>query len=411
MEITIVTQDTRGGVQPYAALAKSLVEAGHGVRAVAPADLAWLFERVGVSCLSLDGMSSEDSKKVALEVQGDRFGALRRATQAIAERVPGWAIEVRRFAEGSDILTGGVGGSVLGVPVASSLGVPWVPAHLQPVGMPNTRYPGVLMPGLPRLAGAGNLVGQLLTEAAIRLPFLPAQRAAARALGRSAGSAPKLQGSVYGISPSVIQAPARRSHDRVVTGYWFDAIDADEALPPEVEDFLAHDSTDPVVSIGFGSMVAPDPEGLRGLLVDAARSAGARVVLIAGAGALGDQSARDGDVLVVPSIPHRALFHRMNANVHHGGAGTTANALAAGVPSVVVPFGADQPFWARRAADLGVAPPPIPISRLTRERFSDALRLALSDPTMRSQSAGLGARIRSENGTAEAAQWYGRLRG
>jgi UDP:flavonoid glycosyltransferase YjiC (YdhE family) len=277
--------------------------------------------------------------------------------------------------------------------------------------MLNTRYPGVLLPGLPRLSGVGNLVGQLLTEAAIRLPFLPAQRAARRALGGRTGSVPTLSGSVYGISPSVIRAPARRSHDRFVTGYWFDDIDGDAVLPPEVEDFLAYDSTDPVVSIGFGSMVARDPEGLRGLLVDAARSAGARVVLIAGAGALGDQPDRDrSDVLVVPSIPHTALFHRMNVNVHHGGAGTTANALSAGVPSVVVPFGADQPFWGRRAADLGVASPPIPISRLTRERLSDALRLALSDPTMGSLSAELGARIRSEDGTGKAAQWYGTLR-
>jgi UDP:flavonoid glycosyltransferase YjiC (YdhE family) len=277
--------------------------------------------------------------------------------------------------------------------------------------MLTTRYPGVLLPGLPRLAGAGNLVGQLLTEAAIRLPFLPAKQAARRALGGRTRTVPKLSGSVYGISPTVIQAPAQRSHDRVVTGYWFDAIDADEALPPEVEDFLADNATDPVVSIGFGSMVAPDPEGLRGLLADAARSAGARVVLIAGAGAVGDTPAKDrSDLLVVPSIPHRALFHRMDVNVHHGGAGTTANALAAGVPSVVVPFGADQPFWGRRAADLGVAPPPIPISRLTRERLADALRLALSDPTMRSLTAGLGARIRSEDGTGRAAQWYGTLR-
>jgi UDP:flavonoid glycosyltransferase YjiC (YdhE family) len=295
---------------------------------------------------------------------------------------------------------------VIGLPVAAAMGVPWVPAHLQPVGMLNTAYPGVLMAGLPRIAGpAGNILGQLLTEAAIRLPFQGAQRAAQAALGAHTGKIPMSPGSVYGISPEVIHAPSNRRQDRAVTGYWFDDTDSD-VLPPEVEEFIAR-SVDPVVSIGFGSMVAADPDGLRGLLVEAARAAGARVVLIAGAGAVGDHPSPGlADLLTVPSIPHRALFHRMDANVHHGGAGTTANAFAAGVPSVIVPFGADQPFWARRAADLGVAPPPLPVTRLTRDRLTEALRLALTDPALRSRSAELGRRIRSEDGTRTAAQWY-----
>ena len=421
MEITVMTQDTRGGVEPYAALALALIEAGHSVRAVAPAEYTWLFERVGVRCLRLEGMPWEASQEVALEAQGGRHGGLRSAAKAIEQRVPDWARQARLFAEGSDILTGGVGGSVLGVPVAAAMGVPWVPAHLQPVGAINAQYPGALMTGIPRAAGAaGNLLGQLLTEAAIRLPFQGAQRAARRALGgaprRALGGAPRVAqrsprsqrspGSVYGISPSVVHLPRNGRRDRIVTGYWFDRTDS-AVLPPEVEDFVASSGSKPLVSIGFGSMVAADPDGLRELLVEAARAAGARVVLIAGAGAVAEQRHQDEpDVLTVASIPHRALFPRMDANVHHGGAGTTANAFAAGVPTIIVPFGADQPFWARRATDLGVAPPPIPIARLTRERLAETLHLALTDPTMRSRSAELGDRIRSEDGTRTAAQWY-----
>ena len=401
-----MTQDTRGGVQPYAALARALVEAGHSVRAVAPAEHAWLFERAGVSCLRLDGMGAETSHEVALQAQGSQHGGLRSAAKAIEQRVPGWAHQVRLFSEGSDILTGGVGGSVLGEPVAAAIGVPWVPAHLQPVGAVNADYPGVLMTGIPRGAGAaGNLLGQLLTEVAIRVPFQGAQRAARRALGGATRRAPRSPGSVYGISPRVIHLPRDGRQERMVTGYWFDQSDSAE-LPPEVEHFVATGGAKPVVSIGFGSMVAPNPAGLRELLVEAARAAGVRVVLIAGAGAVSDQFHREPDVLTVASIPHRALFHRMDANVHHGGAGTTANAFAAGVPTVVVPFGADQPFWARRATDLGVAPPPLPIARLTRERLTEALQFALGDPGTRSRAAELGNRIRSEDGTRTAAQWY-----
>ena len=402
-----MTQDTRGGVQPYAALARALVDAGHAVRAVAPAEYAWLFDRVGVDCLPLDGMSSDESHDVALAAQSSRHGGLREAARALAAKVPGWAGEIYRFAEGSDILTGGVGGAVIGRPVADALRAPWVSAHLQPVGMVNTTYPGVLMTGIPRAAGAaGNLVGQLLTEAAIRVPFQQAQRAARRVLAAPKGAAPRSPGTVYGISPAVIQPPASRGQNRAVTGYWFDRTDPD-VLPPELQEFLAHGGGKPTVSIGFGSMVAGDPDVLRDLLTGAADDVGARVVLIAGAGAVGHQRAGErSDVIAVPSVPHRALFHRMDANVHHAGAGTTANALAAGVPSVTIPFGADQPFWARRANDLGVAPPAIPIARLTRERLSQTLNQALTDLDMRDRAADLGSRIRSENGTGAAAQWY-----
>jgi UDP:flavonoid glycosyltransferase YjiC (YdhE family) len=410
VKITVVTQDTRGGVQPYAALARGLVEAGHDVQAVAPAEYVWLFERVGIACLPLAGMGAEESRDVALQAQGERHGGLRSAARAIVQRVPEWASLVRRFAEGSDLLTGGVGGSIIGEPVASAMGVPWVPAHLQPVGAVNADYPGVLMTGIPRAAGAvGNLLGQLLTEAAIRVPFQAAQAAARRTLGGSRRVVPRHRGTVYGISPSVIQLRRSDRENRLVAGYWFDRSDSD-VLPPEVEDFITNGGDQPVVSIGFGSMVTAEPSGLRNLLVDAARAAGTRVVLIAGAGAVSAHVRQDEPhVLTIASVPHHALFHRMDANVHHGGAGTTANAFAAGVPSVVVPFGADQPFWARRATDLGVSPPPTPIARLTRDRLTESLRVVLDAPGLRSRSAELGRRIRSEDGTRMAAQWYSSL--
>ena len=178
-----------------------------------------------------------------------------------------------------------------------------------------------------------------------------------------------------------------------------------------VEEFLAQGGDKPTVSIGFGSMVAGDPDGLRDLVTGAARDVGARVVLIAGAGAVGHPlEGRPSDLIAVPSIPHRALFHRMDANVHHAGAGTTANALVAGVPGVTIPFGADQPFWARRASDLGVAPSTIPITRLSRERLAHALSQALTDVGMRQRATELGQRIRAEHGTEMAAQWYSSLR-
>ncbi len=93
---------------------------------------------------------------------------------------------------------------------------------------------------------------------------------------------------------------------------------------------------------------------------------------------------------MLDSAPFSWLFPRMAAVVHHGGAGTTSAGLRAGVPSIIVPFFADQPFWGQRVADLGVGPAPIPFKRLTADRLAQAIQIAVTDQSMRQRAAELG---------------------
>jgi UDP:flavonoid glycosyltransferase YjiC (YdhE family) len=99
----------------------------------------------------------------------------------------------------------------------------------------------------------------------------------------------------------------------------------------------------------------------------------------------------------------------MAAVVHHGGAGTTAAGLRAGVPSIVTPFFGDQPFWARRVHELGVGPRPIPRQSLTAARLAEAIRLAVTDETMRGRATDLGALIRAEDGVGRAVELLERV--
>jgi sterol 3beta-glucosyltransferase len=108
------------------------------------------------------------------------------------------------------------------------------------------------------------------------------------------------------------------------------------------------------------------------------------------------------DVFVAGEISHQTVFPRMAAVVHHGGAGTTAAAVRAGVPQVVCPFVGDQPFWGQQMQQLGVAPQPIPQPRLTASALAAAIRQAITDPAMIESARGLGERVRSENGVATA---------
>ena len=114
--------------------------------------------------------------------------------------------------------------------------------------------------------------------------------------------------------------------------------------------------------------------------------------------------------MMVDSVPFAWLFPRVAAVVHHGGAGTTSAGLRAGVPSVVVPFFGDQPYWGQRVADLGVGPAPIPRKKLTAERLAQAIQTAVTDQAMRGRAAELGAKIRAEDGSRAPSpswsRWY-----
>jgi sterol 3beta-glucosyltransferase len=93
----------------------------------------------------------------------------------------------------------------------------------------------------------------------------------------------------------------------------------------------------------------------------------------------------------------------MAAVVHHGGAGTTAEGLRSGVPSIIIPHANDQFGWGRRVYELGVGAKPIPRKKLTSENLSSAIQLALADD-VKDKANVLGAKIRSENGAAKAAK-------
>ena len=107
-----------------------------------------------------------------------------------------------------------------------------------------------------------------------------------------------------------------------------------------------------------------------------------------------------GDCLAVGEVNQQALFRRVAAVVHHGGAGTTTTAARAGAAQVVVPQWADQPYWARRVADLGIGVAQ-DVPGLTTESLSAALRTALASRT-RARARAVAGTIRTDGATVAA---------
>jgi UDP:flavonoid glycosyltransferase YjiC (YdhE family) len=214
-------------------------------------------------------------------------------------------------------------------------------------------------------------------------------------LDSAQGSAP----FIYGYSPAVIPKPPDWGDNQHIIGYWF--LDAAQDYQPETDllKFLAEGP--PPVSIGFGSMVEHEQKAIDTLVIDALRASGQRGILMGGWSELGSGNLPDF-IFRVEAVPHDWLFPCLAATVHHGGAGTTAAALRAGVPSVVVPSFGDQFYWGWRVQELGAGPVPISRNELTPAKLAAAIQQAVDDEAMKRRAAQLGQQIRTEDGVGTA---------
>jgi UDP:flavonoid glycosyltransferase YjiC (YdhE family) len=157
------------------------------------------------------------------------------------------------------------------------------------------------------------------------------------------------------------------------------------------------------IYIGFGSMPERDSSHMTQLILEALHLSGQRCVLLSGWAGLGSEQLPD-TVFRVESIPHAWLFNRVTAVVHHGGAGTTAAGLRAGIPTIITPYTTDQFFWAARISKLGVGPKSVSYHKLTAETLAAMIRQAITDKEMRQRAFEMGKRIKNENGVDKAVE-------
>jgi sterol 3beta-glucosyltransferase len=203
---------------------------------------------------------------------------------------------------------------------------------------------------------------------------------------------------LYGVSPHTMPRNPAWNDDTFVTGFWFDKPQAWQ--PPAPLAAFLQTYPNPVY-IGFGSMATKNPQATLRILVDALKQAGQPGIIYAGWAGLQASDLPD-NILLIEGAPHDWLFPRMAAVIHHGGAGTTAAGLRAGVPATIVAHMADQPYWGRRVYELGVGYKPIPRHELTTERLAEAIRAMTNNGEMKAKAAAIGEQIRQETGVANA---------
>jgi sterol 3beta-glucosyltransferase len=410
MRIAIIATGGRGDVQPYIALGQGLQKAGHTVRLVTMQDFEALVRSYGLEFWSVRGNAQESLESTEareLMEKGNLLTMLRLMKKESMRTSVEWMEDGLAACQGMDLLITGSLGLNIGLALAEHLNIPLIRAHLFPF-TPTRTFPSVLIPQTStNLGGSFNLLSWQLVLQMLWLGVGPIfNQARKKVLGLPPSSLVETYHSdsskgpmFYGFSPSVIPRPADWKDGVHVTGYWFLDPAEDWTPPPALVDFLQ--AGPPPVYIGFGSMSSRKPEETAELVIKAITKTGQRALLFSGWSGLHKEDLPDS-VLMIDSIPHAWLFPRAAAVVHHGGAGTTAAGLRAGVPSIVVPFNFDQPFWGQRVHKLGVGPRPIPRSRLTVDRLAQAIQEVVTNTSMRQRAAELGSKIRAEDGIANA---------
>lgn len=209
--------------------------------------------------------------------------------------------------------------------------------------------------------------------------------------------------NLVAISPVLVPADPAWGSRYVVSGYLF-APPLDAHPSAELVQFLGGGETsadDRPIVVTFGSMVFDDPAKTTAILVDALAGLGRKVVLQSGWAGLGDGEL-PANVWRAPFVRHDWLFERAGLVVHHGGAGTTAAALRAGVPQIIVPHLGDQFLWAALARRSGASAATLPRRTLTARGLERAARKALASRSAQQRAAELGQQVRREDGVAAA---------
>jgi sterol 3beta-glucosyltransferase len=410
MQITILTVGSRGDIQPFIALGLGLKKAGHQVRLATHANFENLISSYQLNYFQMEGdiqtLMQEESGKKLLDAGTNPFGFIRQYAEMIEPLMERALAQSWEACQASDLIIALIT-AFWGYDIAERLQIPFFLAGLQPIS-PTGDFPTLMMPPLP-LGRAFNRLSYPVMRQLLWQPFYRpinhwrTQTLKLSPLSRFQQPWGRMERNhisfLYGYSPTIVPKSADWNEHLNVTGYWFLDHPENFVPPSDLVDFLA--AGKPPVYIGFGSMTGRNPEVMTDIALNALKQANQRGILSTGWGGISNADLPH-TVFKIDSIPHDWLFPKMSAIVHHGGAGTTAATIKAGIPSIIIPFIVDQPFWGQRVAKLGIGTPPIPRNQLTSERLATAITMAVENQPMQTRAAALGEKIRSENGVQTA---------
>lgn len=412
-KIVLATIGSLGDLHPFIAIGLALKARGHRTVLAVPLDHAAKVEAAGLEAV------------IVLPSFAEIAAGLDGSDEAIVQRVmrdPGFLVDkilvpgvspsahaLEAEIEGAALIAGSV--FMFAAPiVAEKHGVPLVDVVLQPMSLLSAYDPprtdefrmmkhapvGPVGAAWNRLiyAGARQVLRRRYAGAidAVRIEF--GLKPSPRAMLLDPGGDPVLTLCCY--SPLFAPLPQDAPANAVATGFaMFDSESgAPEALDPALAAFLDAGPAPLVFTLGSFAVYAPGD--FYATAAQVARKLGRRAVLLVGE--RGEPGA-DGDIFACRYAPHSALFPRAAAIVHHGGAGTTGQALRSGKPQLVVAHMGDQYDNAQRIQAMGVGLR-LDARGFTAARAESAIRRL---DAMAAEAERIGAVIRQEHGAEAAA--------
>lgn len=415
MIITLLTTGSRGDTQPYIALGLALQKSGYKVRLAASQMFEDLVTGFGLEFYSLPGNVLEIAHNNGLisATEADNPFKLLLGFNILKKYAGKYASQLQEgfynACQGSDAIVYHPGAAI-GHFIAQSSEIPSILATPFPM-TPTREYPALVFYNSVRLGKTFNLLTHLLFE---RVMWQTSKVTIEQFWQRKFNCIPpnfvnpfsfhKSQNHLTLVSCSnyVFPRPSDWSKQIYNTGYWFLEQQNDWLPSPKLKQFLQ--AGKPPVYVGFGSLGNPKKAiETTKLAIDAINRSGQRAILATGWGGMIELEEISDNIFILKNVPHSWLFPQMSAIVHHGGAGTTAAALKAGIPSIIIPHANDQFAWGKRVYELGISPEPITRKQLTAKKLSIAIDRALQED-IKSEARIFGNKIQLENGVEKAAE-------
>lgn len=407
--ISFLTYGTRGDVEPLLALALKFRNDGHDIGFAAPIDFESWVRAYGLAFQPTTKSPIVDlvANPVLEDLMHFRLLKIPKALKTLKSFTCEVIVEAMPDAVGATDLIISHAGLAIATDIAEKRGakllyvspIPALATRAFPI-VPFVRSWGVFnrLSYLP-LRFARSFTPSLYKDARARLGLPPVS-----ALKRSFYLDGKPVPIVHGFSKHLIPRPDDWPAHGWVTGNLFlDAEGEDWAPGAQLAAFLK--AGPPPVYVGFGSMNIGKAAGLAETIIVAARALGVRLLLARGwAGLEVGGGLAGGDLFQLGEVPHHKLFPHVRAVVHHGGAGTTAAGLRAGKPTLICPFGFDQPWWGALVHRRGLGPAPLPQKRMTAARFEAALRDLINNGTYAANAQQMAALMASEDGVNKTAR-------
>jgi rhamnosyltransferase subunit B len=412
LNVLLVALGSSGDVFPYIGLGRALRARGHRVTLLANSHFEPVIRSSQLDYVELgteaDYRSITENPSLWNPISGARLIVeglvlrnMRRTFEIVEQRkVPGQTVIAAPF-------------TAFGARLAHErLGIPLVTVCLQPSALRSVRQPAVIwpLPLSPRMPGAWNQLWFGLSDRAF---FDPLVRRPTNELRAEIGLNP-VRGSftdwslsaarVLGLFPEWF-APEAADWPASVRLCQFPLYDTSDLTPTSLPASAFLDAEPPALVFTPGS-ANRHASAFFGAAVEACRIMGARGVLVS---SFQDHLPTDLPpfVQVLDSVPFSQLFNRAAAVVHHGGIGTSAHALAAATPQLIMPMAFDQHDNAARLERLGVA------RSLSPRRFRGAavarlLGELLGSPSVAASCRLLGDRIRGVAPLEDACCWVER---